>query len=353
MVEAVKAGRDNIEILDQRRLPASVEFLTCRNAADVIMAIQTLAVRGAPAIGIAGLYALWLEALTLQGGPDFWRNLEAGKERIKHARPTAVNLAWAVDRVWRSLSPQWVDDAVVQHLKRAADALVVEEESRSARMAAFGASLLEKGYRVLTHCNTGSLATAGVGTALGVIREGHRTGRLEMVWVDETRPLLQGARLTAWELMQDGIPATLITDNMAATLMAQGQVDAVIVGADRICANGDTANKIGTYGLAVLARHHRVPFYVAAPLSTVDLTLPDGSDIPIEQRAADEVRAFHGALAAPRGMPVYNPAFDVTPGPLIEAIITDRGVAREPYAASLRTLFEQEDRELRDGHVGH
>ncbi len=348
VIEPIRVTSDAVEILDQRQLPERRTYLSCTGPDDIIHAIQTLAVRGAPAIGVAGVYGLWLASRKLTPRDKFWDELAAEKERIKSARPTAVNLAWAIDRVWAQA--QGIRQAdVARFLKKAAETLAEEERQRNVRIAANGAPLLLPQSRVLTHCNTGSLATVGVGTALGVIREGFGQGRIGSVWVDETRPLLQGSRLTAWELMQDRIPATLITDNMAASLMAQKRVDAVIVGADRICANGDTANKIGTYGLAVLAYYHGIPFYVAAPLSTVDLDLAHGSAIPIEERGADEVRSFRGVPVAPSGVYVYNPAFDVTPGHLITAIITDRGVARRPYELSLAALMENEPNTNREG----
>lgn len=339
MIEPIKRTDDSIEILDQRALPERTTYLICKRGMDVVEAIQTLAVRGAPAIALAGLYALWLEARALAGTRTFERDLVDAKESIKNARPTAVNLAWAVDRTWnqRPLSAPVAD--LVHYLRASADTLWQEEWARSERMAQFGLALLMPASHVLTHCNTGSLATAGVGTALGVIRRGAAEGLIDHVFVDETRPLLQGARLTAWELQQEHIPATLITDNTAAFLMAQHRVDAIFVGADRITANGDTANKIGTYGLAVLAHYHHVPFYVVAPLSTVDLGRHHGDEIPIEERHPDEVRQIQGRLVAPPEVGVYNPAFDVTPAPLITAIVTDAGIVRPPYRKSLAQLF--------------
>ncbi len=341
MIEPIRVADNAVYILDQRVLPFHREELLCRCADDVVAAIQSLAIRGAPAIGIAGLYGLWVEACRLQGSADFWERLALARDRLKSARPTALNLAWAIDRCWSRLELVAKEKAP-NFLRRQADSLAEEERLRNRRMAEFGALLLADNTRVLTHCNTGSLATMGVGTALGVIREGYRRGLVESVWVDETRPLLQGARLTAWELMEDMIPATLITDSMAGALMAKGQVDAVIVGADRICANGDAANKIGTYGLAVLAHYHHIPFYVAAPMSTLDRSLSEGSAIPIEERAAEEVRTFYGKAVAPPDIPAFNPAFDVTPAELIKAIITDRGVAIPPYGDSLKSLWEKE-----------
>ncbi|MCY0878111.1 MAG: S-methyl-5-thioribose-1-phosphate isomerase [Firmicutes bacterium] len=337
MIEAIRPGAETVDLLDQRLLPDRVEYVRCRRAEDVVALIQALAVRGAPLIGIAGLYAWWLEARALRDQAAGWETLMAAKETIARARPTAVNLRWALDRAAARVVGLTGPDLAAA-IRREADLLAQEERARSHAMAVRGASLLGRGSRVLTHCNTGSLATAGVGTALGVIREGYRTGAVSRVWVDETRPLLQGARLTAWELLQDGIPATLITDSMAGFLMARGEVDAVVVGADRIAANGDTANKIGTYALAVLAHHHRIPFYVVAPMSTLDLARDAGSDIPIEERDGSEVRTVRGVAVAPLAVEAYNPAFDVTPGSLITAIVTDRGLAYPPYRETLAQL---------------
>lgn len=341
MIDPIRVEGDVVYILDQRALPFSQEELACRCADDVVAAIKSLAIRGAPAIGIAGIYGLWVQACQLRGSITFWESLATARERLKMARPTAVNLAWAIDRAWSRLDlarPELAEGT----LYREAELLAQEETLRNRLIAEYGADLLNPGSQVLTHCNTGSLATVGVGTALGVIREGYRCSRVQLVWVDETRPLLQGARLTAWELLNDMIPAILIADSTAATLMGQGRVDAVIVGADRICANGDTANKVGTYGLAVLAHHHQVPFYVAAPISTVDVSLSHGSAIPIEERDGEEVRTLFGAPIAPSGIAVFNPAFDVTPGELITAIITDQGVVFPPYDASLPALADTE-----------
>ncbi len=339
MIEPIRPDTGSVTILDQRALPDVIRYWRCDTADEVVQAIQTLAVRGAPAIGIAGLYALWLEAEALRGRDDFWTLLEEAKDRVRVARPTAVNLQWAVDRAWKAVRDSERDE-VPSLLRQAADRLAKQEQARNTRMAEWGAQNLTPGSRVLTHCNTGSLATVGMGTALGVIREGFRRGLVERVWVDETRPLLQGARLTAWELLQDGIPATLITDNAAASLMARGLVDVVLVGADRICANGDTANKIGTYSLAVLAHYHHVPFYVAAPVSTIDLALDQGDQIPIEERSHDEVRTIRGTVVAPQEVSVFNPAFDVTPGYLVSGIITDVGVLHQPYHTSISALVD-------------
>jgi methylthioribose-1-phosphate isomerase len=273
-------------------------------------AIESLAIRGAPALGAAG--AMGVALASVNGEP-----LEEAAVRLKATRPTAVNLAWGVDRALAAPDP--AEEAV---------RIAADDVERNRRLGANGAELLPEEARVLTHCNTGSLACVGYGTALGVIRAAHERGRRPSVWVDETRPVLQGSRLTAWELQQLGIPCTLVADAMAATLMAAGEVDAVIVGADRIAANGDVANKIGTYGLAVLARHHGLPFYVAAPVSTFDAETPDGTAIPVERRDADEVAVIGGHRLAPDGVPVDNRAFDVTPAELVTAYVTEEGVTR-------------------------
>ena len=301
-----------VRLIDQRRLPGELVLLECRTVDELCEAIRTLAVRGAPALGAAGAMGIALAAA--RGEP-----LEAAAERLRATRPTAVNLAWGVGRALAALDP-------------AAEAIRIAEEdvARNRRLGAHGAELLPVGARVLTHCNAGSLACVGYGTALGVIRAAHETGRRPSVWVDETRPVLQGARLTAWELQRLGIPCTLVADAMAASLMASGDVDAVLVGADRIAANGDVANKIGTYGLAVLARHHGVPFYVAAPVSTLDPDCPDGGAIPVERRRAEEVVSLGGVAVAPEGVEVENRAFDVTPAELVTAYVTEEGVARSP-----------------------
>jgi methylthioribose-1-phosphate isomerase len=302
-----------VRMIDQRALPGRLTFVEARTVDELCDAIRTLAVRGAPALGVAGAMGM---ALAQVSGVD------AGQAaaRILATRPTAVNLAWGVGRA------RDAPDAVAE-----AERLAADDVARNRRLGAHGAGLVPEGGRVLTHCNAGALACAGYGTALGVIRAAAEQGRRPSVWVDETRPVLQGARLTAWELDRLGIPATLVADVMAASLMAGGEVDCVVVGADRIARNGDVANKVGTYGLAVLARHHAVPFYVAAPMSTVDRTCPTGADIPIEQRPGDEVSWIEGRRIAPAGMAVDNRAFDVTPAALVTAIVTEDGVVRPPY----------------------
>jgi methylthioribose-1-phosphate isomerase len=306
-------------LIDQRRLPAELAFIECRTVAEVCDAIASLAIRGAPALGVAGAMGV---ALAHIAGED----VAAAGARLLATRPTAVNLAWGVSMALAAPDP------VAEAQRLAAD-----DVARNRTLGALGAELLPVDARVLTHCNAGALATAGYGTALGVIRAAHEAGKAPTVWVDETRPVLQGARLTAWELGRLGIPATLVADVMAGSLMATGDVDCVIVGADRIAANGDVANKIGTYTLAVLAQHHGVPFYVAAPLSTVDLACPSGAAIPIERRDGDEVLEVMGTRTAPAGATAENRAFDVTPAALVTAIITEAGIARPPYDVSLRT----------------
>jgi methylthioribose-1-phosphate isomerase len=304
-------------LLDQRLLPDDVSYLECRSAAEVAAAIRALAVRGAPAIGIAAAYGY---ALAAERGED----LDAAAELLLASRPTAVNLAWALAELRAG-----DQDAAV--LAERARALHDEEVERCRRMAAHAAGLLEPGTRALTHCNAGALATGGVGSALGAIREGFERGLVAHVFVDETRPLLQGARLTAWELERAGIPHSVLADAAAGSLIARGEVDAILTGADRIAANGDAANKIGTYPLAVLAARHDVPFYVLAPSSTVDLSAASGADIPIEERDPAEVTTR---------FPARNPAFDVTPAELIAAIVTEEGVHRAPFAQSLAGLAE-------------
>jgi methylthioribose-1-phosphate isomerase len=300
----------HVRLIDQRRLPEDLVLLECRTVDELCDAIRTMAVRGAPALGAAGAMGMALAFLT--GEP-----LADAARRLKATRPTAVNLAWGVDRALAAADP--VAEAI---------RIAVKDVECNRRIGANGAPLLPPGARVLTHCNTGSLACVGYGTALGVIRAAHEQGREPSVWVDETRPVLQGARLTAWELTQLGIPFRLIVDVLAGALMAAGEVDAVIVGADRIAANGDVANKVGTYGLAVLAQHHALPFYVAAPTSTIDPATATGAGIPVEQRAAEEVAELAGRRIAPLGAEVDNRAFDITPADLVTAYVTEHGVAR-------------------------
>lgn len=334
-VEAVRWSADGsaVRIIDQRELPGKFIERDLATLDEVVSAIQTLAVRGAPAIGVCGAMGLVTVAQrTLGGQPDFQQRLADVAAIIREARPTAVNLAWAVDRVMRVAAATPGDAEAGIAAMRAEATEIFHEDRRMCRaIGAFGASLVTDGSTVLTHCNAGALATSGIGTALAPVYVAVEAGRRVAVIAGETRPLLQGSRLTAWELARAGIPVTVITDNMAASLMRQGRVDLCIVGADRIAANGDVANKIGTYGVAVLARHHGIPFYVAAPTSTVDPATATGADIVIEQRPAHEVTRPFGVTTAPEQAAVLNPAFDVTPAELVTAIITDRGVFRAPY----------------------
>jgi len=316
-VEPIRWRGDKLQLLDQRRLPREVVWVDCETASEVAAAIRDMVVRGAPAIGVAAAFGMAMAD-----------DLESAARELKNARPTAVNLAWAVDRMLHAKGD------LVEEAQRMFD----EDVAANRRIGRFGAALLGESSTVLTHCNAGALATAGYGTALGVIRAAVEAGKRIAVFADETRPYLQGARLTAWELQQDNIDVTLITDSMAGHFFQQGSFDAVIVGADRIAANGDTANKIGTYTVAVLANAHGVPFYVAAPWSTVDLSTPNGDAIPIEERSASEVTSIGNVSIAPDNITVRHPAFDVTPSRLITAIITDRGVVRAPFEEGLREL---------------
>jgi methylthioribose-1-phosphate isomerase len=328
-------------MIDQRRLPAEELMLRCRDHHEVAAAIREMAIRGAPAIGVAAAFGLALGARnTRSEGASLraeWSDMCA---TLAATRPTAVNLFWAIERMRRSFDALAAIGGEALRGGLLHEALAIQREDLAAchRMGDLGAELLPDGARVLTHCNAGALATAGYGTALGVIRSAVRLGKVRAVFADETRPWLQGARLTVWELMQDGIEATLIAEGAAGHLMAQGEINAVVVGADRIAANGDVANKIGTYTLAVLAKEHGLPFYVAAPVSTLDLQTPTGRDIPIEERPAHEVTHVAGRRIAPEGAAARNPAFDVTPHRYVTAIVCERGVARPPYGESLRAL---------------
>src|SRR6059058_3531097 len=321
-----------VVMVDQRKLPAEEVYVRCRSAAEVAKAIKTMVIRGAPAIGVAAAYgiALGMRRSKATGTQKFAAEFQNICDLMAGTRPTAVNLFWAIDRMKRTFAAAAQAGESVDQIKDRLDReaqLIHDEDVASCRaMGAFGAEVVPNDAKILTHCNAGALATAGYGTALGVIRGAVEIGKHVMVFADETRPFLQGARLTAWELVRDGIQTTVITDNMAGSLMQQGGVNFVIVGADRIAANGDTANKIGTYSVAVLAREHNIPFYVAVPLSTIDLSTPDGQHIPIEERSAREVTHAGGSQLVPDGAHVWNPAFDVTPSALIAGIITERGV---------------------------
>lgn len=332
---------DCLRLLDQRVLPHQIIWLECRTAEEVAEAIKTMVVRGAPAIGAAAAFGMVLAAKeALRRHEPLRSALRRAAQILAASRPTAVNLFWALERMRQVM--EGVEEASLPiALEQEALAIFLEDYEANRRMGEWGASLLSGKVQVLTHCNTGSLATAGWGTALGVIRTAYQQGKIALVWVDETRPLLQGARLTLWELSQEGIPAKLIVDGAAAWVMRNGWVDAVIVGADRIARNGDVANKIGTYMLAVVARHHGIPFYVVAPTSTIDLATPDGNAIPIEERHPDEVRSWRDVLVAPEGSEAFNPAFDVTPAELVTAIITEQGIAYPPFEKSLAAMVTE------------
>jgi methylthioribose-1-phosphate isomerase len=338
-IRAVSWVEDRLVLLDQRRLPEAETWLALDEAAPVADAIREMVVRGAPAIGITAAYAVVLAArAAYRRDPRGWREaMDADLGRLTAARPTAVNLGWAVARM-HSAVPMTEGDPVPALL---AEARRIHQEDLAAnhRMGGLGASLIEGPCDVVTHCNTGSLATGGYGTALGVVRSAYARGRLGMVYADETRPWLQGSRLTAWELLRDGIPVRLIADGAAAALMHRGGVRWAIVGADRIAANGDVANKIGTYGLAVNARHHGVRFMVVAPTTTVDMGVASGVDIPIEERSPDEVLSVHGQRLAPDGAEAWNPAFDVTPAALVDAIVTERGVVHAPDREKMAAMM--------------
>jgi methylthioribose-1-phosphate isomerase len=331
MVPTVQWHDGAVRLLDQSRLPESIAFLDCRDVEAVAAAIRELKVRGAPAIGVTAAMgvALGAQSITATDYDAFEQALLPICDQLAATRPTAVNLFWAIDRMKRKLEALRSEPvaAIKAALLKESQAILEEDIALCKAMGRHGADLIQAGQTVLTHCNAGALATAGYGTALGVIRAAWEQGKKIQVIADETRPVLQGARLTAWELMQDNIPVTLITDNMAGSLMRQGKIHLCVVGADRIAANGDVANKIGTYSVAVLAKAHGIPFYVAAPYSTIDLNTKSGADIPIEQRNRLEVTTIHGSHpVAPTGVNVYNPAFDVTPAELISGIITERGV---------------------------
>jgi methylthioribose-1-phosphate isomerase len=335
---------DAVVMIDQRKLPASEVYVSCKTAQEVARAIKTMVIRGAPAIGVAAAMgiALGMQRSKATGTKQFATEFQKLGDLMAATRPTAVNLFWAIERMKKAFAEAAQGGCSVDEIKQRLEAeawSIHDADVASCRaMGAVGAELVPERARILTHCNAGALATAGYGTALGVIRAAAEQGKQVAVLADETRPFLQGARLTAWELVKDGIDTTVITDSMAAAMMQMGNVDLVVVGADRIAANGDVANKIGTYGVAVLAKAHDIPFYVAAPLSTIDLNTPDGSKIPIEERSDREVTHVGPNRLTPEGARVRNPAFDVTPAKYVTAIITERGVARPPYHESLAAL---------------
>ena len=347
MIKTVEWTKDGLRMLDQRLLPTEEKYLMLRSYEEVADAIKQMAVRGAPAIGVSAAFGIALGARqsVSTSVADLEDDFNYICEVMSATRPTAVNLFWAIERMRETFARAKAESRDVSEIKRKlieeAQKIFDEDILANRALGRFGGELIRDGATVLTHCNAGALATAGdYGTALGVIRGARDMGKRVAVIADETRPFLQGARLTAWELNKDEIPVTLITDNMAGHVMKSGKVDAVVVGADRIATNGDTANKIGTYMVAILAREHNIPFYVAAPISTIDLSTATGTDIPIEERDTREVTHVREQRLAPEGINVHNPAFDVTPHELITAIITDKGVAREPYTESLRKLIE-------------
>jgi methylthioribose-1-phosphate isomerase len=342
MIQTLEWTKSGVVFIDQTKLPTEEVYVTCTTHQQVADVICNMVVRGAPAIGVAAAMgiALGVKNSKAENGADLKKEFDQICETIRQTRPTAVNLFWAIRRMTEKFEflrirpiPQ-IQQALIEEAQR----MHAEDIAANQAMGRHGATLMPSSGGVLTHCNAGALATAGYGTALGVIRAAVEQGKKIHVYADETRPFLQGSRLTAWELMKDGIPTTVISDNMAGAMMQQGKIGAVVVGADRIAANGDVANKIGTYTVAVLAKEHGIPFYVAAPISTVDLATPDGSKIPIEQRNAREVTHIAGKQMVPDGVDVENPAFDVTPAKYVTAIITERGIARAPYTEPLRKL---------------
>lgn len=348
MIIPVKWSDEGVLMLDQRLLPTEEKWLTLKSFTEVADGIRDMVVRGAPAIGVSAAYGIALGAKNFVGTnvDDLEEELDYICDVMSKTRPTAVNLFWAIDRMKRTFAKAKADGKSVSEIKQILiqDAKDIHEEDIESQrlIAKFGGELLENDSTVLTHCNAGALATGGVwGTALGVVRGAVDQGKKISVYADETRPYLQGARLTAWELLKDDIPVTLITDNMSGHVMKKGKIHAVVVGSDRIAANGDVANKIGTYMVAVLANRHNIPFYVAAPLSTVDMNCPTGEEIPIEERNIREITHIQDIQLAPEGIEVSNYAFDVTPNDLVTAIITEKGVARKPFTESLRKMFEE------------
>ena len=342
-VETLRWSEGVLEMIDQRILPATFIYLQFDSAASVAEGIRSMVVRGAPAIGVAAAYGVALEAQRLidVNAESFQRGMSEGFNTLAQSRPTAVNLFWALARmkqVWQGVASE-TNTQVAMHLLAEAHEIFAEDIRINRTLGAHGAELLRDGAHVLTHCNAGALATAGHGTALGVIRSAVEAGKKISVIADETRPFLQGARLTAWEMMQEKIPVTLITDNTAGFMMSRGEVDAVVVGTDRVAANGDVANKIGTYMVAVLAQRHHIPFYVACPLSTIDMSIASGKDIPIEERHPDEVKGFRDFHWAAQGVQIRNPSFDITPAELVTALITEKGVIHQPDVKKLRVLF--------------
>lgn len=346
-ISTIEWRNGTVELIDQTLLPTELKYIYCKTVEEVWEAIKVLKVRGAPAIGIAGalgaVLGIWHS--TAKNYVEFKSELDKVTGYLATSRPTAVNLFWALDRIKSTAEANKSDDIpkLKEILLNEAQKIIAEDKAMCRAIGKHGAELIKDGDTILTHCNAGGLATADYGTALAVMFYAHEQGKKIKVFADETRPLLQGARLTTWELMQAGIDVTLICDNMAAQVMKEGKINCVIVGADRIAANGDTANKIGTYGVAVLAKEHKIPFYVAAPTSTLDMSLSTGHLIPIEQRDPEEVTQKFGKRTAPEKVKVYNPAFDVTPERLVDAIITEKGIARRPYTKSLSEIMTSDN----------
>jgi methylthioribose-1-phosphate isomerase len=342
-VKTLDWKKGKLLLLDQTKLPRVKIYVSCTTAQDVAQAIKKMIVRGAPAIGVAAAFGFALGAKQIKSSKPsiFQREMKKLAQELLEARPTAVNLRWAIDRQQKVLAQNISQgiEAVQIALVKEAQKILQEDVATNREIGRQGQILIPDNSNILTHCNAGALATAGYGTALGVIRAAQAAGKRIHVFIDETRPFLQGARLTAWELKQDGLPCTLIADNMAGDLMQRGKIQLTIVGADRIAANGDVANKIGTYSLACLCHLHRLPFYVAAPLSSIDLSTPTGNEIPVEQRPAEELIYLDGQPLAPRGINVYNPAFDITPQKFVHALITEKGIIRRPLAKNLRKIF--------------
>lgn len=342
-IQTMRWADEKFEMIDQRILPKRFEYISYDSAQSVAEGIKTMVVRGAPAIGCAAAFGIALEGLKLnkENNKDYRKNFEIAFKILAESRPTAVNLFWALAKMQKvinenvNLNLEELSNILLQE----AIAIMEEDININKKMGAFGADLLKDGDVVLTHCNAGALATAGHGTALGVIRSAVEQGKKISVIADETRPFLQGARLTSWELIQDNIPVTLITDNMSGYLMSKGEINAIIVGTDRVAANGDVANKIGTYMVAVLARRHNIPFYVACPISTIDLNCPNGEAIPIEERAKEEVTGYRDTQWAAKGVSVRNPSFDVTPAELVTAIITEKGIIHRPNIKNVGLIF--------------
>jgi len=343
-IETLRWNKDHLEMIDQRILPSNFKYISYYSAKSVADGIRSMVIRGAPAIGCAAAYGVALEAIILRSSNsnDFVKGMEAGFKVLLESRPTAINLYWAVNRM-RLLVDITQDEPnnIADILLNEAHKILIEDININRTMGAFGAEILPNNANVLTHCNAGALATAGHGTALGVIRSAVEAGKSISVIADETRPFLQGARLTAWEMVQEGIPVTLIADNMSGHLMKMGKVDVVVVGTDRVASNGDVANKIGTYMVAVLAKRHNIPFYVACPLSTIDLSVASGDDIPIEERPPHEVTGYGSNQWASKGVNVRNPAFDVTPADLVTGLITEKGIVYSPNLKKISKLFKE------------